>query len=226
MSLSCNTNNCPDVCRDICISADLQRGAVQTTVEVNTSDSPSCIPGDETAVTRHLFCFNIVVNNCTGRTINNFRPLLDLTPTFLLESTGVPIQASCTGVIRNDLDDPCLVVSDIAVSIGDANVSSPPAVGDFNGGLSGPIGDGTICEDQADINDGIKTLLKETIALPPGESHFDVWVYIDIENTQSDNIILFPGIFSFNGQIECCDGQCLPVHKALLLPCECLDSED
>lgn len=222
--------DCPDVCNDICVVAEVQRGATQTTVALDSNASLSiCDPSDERQVTRHLFCFSIAVNNCSGHTINNFRPQLDLTPAFLLESTAVPVQASCTDVVRNNLDNPCWVTSDILASIGEANIDKPGQVGNFNGGLAGPIngcqGDSS-GPDAVQQNDGIKLLLKENVRLPPGEARFDVWGYLDVDNENTEQIILQPALFGFTGTIKCCDGTCLPVHKGLLLSCECLPLED
>ena len=205
---SCGDDQCPDICENLCIRADVQRGATQ--VIINPDESPLADTGDIEA-TRHLFCFSITVDNCTNSTINNFRPRLDLTPTFLLESTGVAIAGSSNDD-SNALES--LIVSDIVVSIGKANKSSLPGTQGFNGGLSGSV------------EDPSTQVLTDGVRLPPGESQFDIWVYINISNDDPDQIILLPGIFSFNGQIKCCDGKCLPIHKAVFTPCECLPLED
>lgn len=243
-------NKCPDVCEDLCIDAQVQRGAVQRQVSVRCRYDNMSLIDDAVErnidVTRHIFCFAIKVRNCTGRTVNNFRPRLDLRCAFVKESNGeivknyldpnAPVFGQSTpetlSCLEGDTEQEVICSLRrlyITSSIGEANDDDQgPGQPGYTGGLqSQPDPDrfdlDPVTNDTS--RDGDSTLLKNAVRLPPGESHFNVCVAIDIDNEAPDQVVLLPAIFGFNGQIKCSSGKCMPVHRSVLLACECLPLE-
>lgn len=76
--MSCQTYF--DACDDICLQGEVKRGAIRTT------DPTAGLASDERLAT---FRFDLTVKNCTGHTINQFNPRLDLNSVFLAEGGAV-----------------------------------------------------------------------------------------------------------------------------------------
>lgn len=217
---------CPDVCKKICIKSEVQRGAVQTEVTATCNNglatNPQTIP-----VTRHLFNFLFQITNCTKQVITNFRPRLDLRGAFVFESDGSLVDDffnSNSGTVScPEYEDASALLKSLRVLFVTASI------GNVNEDYTGGLDTNTL------LDDGDSLLLMYSINLPPGESHFSVGVAIDIPNASvsfappvtidPDQVILTPAVFSFNGQIKCCYGTCLPVHDSVATCSECLPLE-
>lgn len=210
----CGISSCPEICEDLCIEIDLQTYKTSQEVTLFQDTGSICVPvGSPVMVDRYYYEYDIRVKNCTQHMVNNFMPRLDFTPSFILTSTGYPIASSCSQDVKQSLT-PCFVLTDLFASLGVANISDPSAVGDFNGGLGGPVG---LCSDPVTlVNGGVKNLIVAPVALPPGETLFLIKGYIDVE--VNEQILLLPSIFSFIGDIKCCDNTCLPIKKAAFSP--------
>lgn len=195
-------NRCPDVCKELCIAAEVQRGAIQTIADDGVTE-----------VTRHIFVFSVRIDNCTGGVIANVRPQLQLSSVFLRESNATFISEwNEDDLSPADSGIGTLRILYVTTSVGESNF------GAFNGGLpsvASPLS-----------NDEDTNLLAQAIRLSPGESHFNVGVSIDFDNNAPDHVVLTSAIFSFNGQMKCCDGRCLSVHRSVFTPTECLPLND
>lgn len=177
---------CPDVCKKICLSGQIQRGEFEITN-----------PQSNQLEVKPALVIVLQVKNCTGAVINHFRPLLQIS--YLdpneTEDKETGVKHLVTGFVQS-----------IIPSIGCPNF--PNESEDF---VNFPWNGNTVT-----------ALLVKGVQLPPGTFTIKLYLLLDKD---FEHYQLLPPIFSVEGQLKCCQGQCSKLHKSIRLSSDCLPLE-